>query len=108
MWKNRLYMNTFDEQLLCIDAQTGKMLWQIQIDDPALKAFGRVAPLVIGDHLIVGTSGDTADLPGFLLSVDPVDGKIEWRWDAMPKPGDRRRGIAGRTRVRTSSLAAAG
>jgi alcohol dehydrogenase (cytochrome c) len=88
MYKDRLYMTTPDDNLLCIDAKSGKQLWQIQIDDPALKAFGTVAPLVIGDHIIVGTSGDTADLPGFLLSVDPITGKIQWRWDTMPKPGD--------------------
>ena len=88
MWKDRLYMTTPDAQLLCVDARSGKMLWQIQIDDPALKAFGGVAPLVIRDHIIVGTSGDTADLPGFLESVDPMDGKIQWRWDVMPKMDD--------------------
>ena len=47
-----------------------------------------MAPLVIRDHIIVGTSGDTADLPGFLESVDPMTGKVEWRWDAMPQPDD--------------------
>ncbi len=88
MWHDRLYMTTPDDHLLCIDAHNGKQLWDIQIDDPALKAFGSMAPLVIRDHIIVGTSGDTADLPGFLLSVDPMTGKIEWRWDAMPKPDD--------------------
>lgn len=88
MWHDRLYLTTFDAQLLCLDAKDGKMLWQIQIDDPALKAFGSMAPLVVRDHLIVGTSGDTADLPGFLESLDPMTGKIEWRWNAMPKPDD--------------------
>jgi len=88
MYKDRLYMTTPDDSLLCIDAKTGKQLWQIQIDDPALKAFGTVAPLVVRDHIIVGTSGDTADIPGFLLSVDPMTGKIQWRWDSMPKPDD--------------------
>ena len=88
MWKDRLFLTTFDAQLLCLDAHDGKMIWQVQIDDPALKAFGSVAPLVIRDHLIVGTSGDTADLPGFLDSIDPMTGKVEWRWDSMPKPDD--------------------
>ena len=85
MWKDRLYMTTPDDHLLCLDARGGKILWDIQIDDPALKAFGGMAPLVVRDHIIVGTSGDTADLPGFLLSVDPMTGKIQWRWDTMPK-----------------------
>ena len=88
MWKDRLFLTTFDAQLLCLDARDGKMIWQIQIDDPALKAFGSMAPLVIRDHIIVGTSGDTADLPGFLQSIDPMTGKVEWRWDSMPKPED--------------------
>jgi acido-empty-quinoprotein group A len=88
MWKDRLFMTTPDDSLLSLDARTGKLLWQVQIDDPALKAFGGMAPLVVGDHLIVGTSGDTADLPGFLLSIDPMTGKTQWRWDAMPKPDD--------------------
>ena len=88
MWKDRLFLTTFDAQLLCLDAHDGKMIWQIQIDDPALKAFGTMAPLVIRDHIIVGTSGDTADLPGFLQSIDPMTGKVEWRWDSMPKPDD--------------------
>jgi alcohol dehydrogenase (cytochrome c) len=88
MWKDRLYMTTPDAQLLCLDARNGKMIWQIPIADPSLKAFGGVAPLVIRDHIIIGTSGDTADLPGFLESVDPMTGEIQWRWDAMPKPGD--------------------
>jgi alcohol dehydrogenase (cytochrome c) len=88
MWHDRLYLSTPDAQLLCLDAKDGKQLWQIQLGDPALKAFGGVAPLVIRDHIIVGTSGDTADLPGFLESVDPMTGKVEWRWDAMPQPDD--------------------
>ena len=88
IYKDKLYMTTPDDKLLCIDAKDGKLLWQIQIDDPALKAFGGVAPLVVKDHIIVGTSGDTADLPGFLLAVDPDTGKIQWRWDVMPHPDD--------------------
>jgi alcohol dehydrogenase (cytochrome c) len=88
MWHDRLFLTTPDAQLICLQAKDGKMLWQIQIDDPALKAFGGVAPLVIRDHIIVGTSGDTADLPGFLESIDPMTGKVEWRWDVMPKPDD--------------------
>ncbi len=88
MYKDRLYYTTPDAKLLCLDARTGKTLWEIQMADPALKAFGSQAPLVVGDHLILGISGDIADLPGFIESVDPMTGKVEWRWDAMPHPDD--------------------
>jgi acido-empty-quinoprotein group A len=88
IYKDKLYMTTPDDRLLCIDAKDGKLIWQIRIDDPTLKAFGGVAPLVVKNHVIVGTSGDTADLPGFLLAVDPDTGKIQWRFDVMPHPDD--------------------
>jgi len=39
-------------------------------------------------HVIVGTSGDSADVPHFLQAVDPASGKIIWRWRSLPEPGD--------------------
>jgi len=88
MYKDRLYYATPDAKLLCLDARTGKTLWEIQMADPALKAFGSQAPLVVRDHVILGISGDIADLPGFIESVDPMTGNVQWRWDVMPHPDD--------------------
>ena len=47
-----------------------------------------MAPLVIRDHIIVGVSGDVTDIPGFLESVHPEDGKVEWRWNTEPALGE--------------------
>ncbi len=74
--------------MICISARDGKLLWQVQIADPAFKAFASMAPLVIRDHVLVAGSGDAADLPGFLLSLDPMTGSTQWRWDSEPKPGE--------------------
>jgi alcohol dehydrogenase (cytochrome c) len=46
-----------------------------------------MAPLVVHDHVIVGVSGDVTDVPGFLESIDPETGKIQWRWNTEPDPG---------------------
>jgi acido-empty-quinoprotein group A len=88
MYKDYLYYATPDAKLLCLDARNGKTVWEIQMADPALKAFGSAVPLVVGDHLILGISGDIADLPGYVESLDPMTGKLQWKWDAMPKPDD--------------------
>jgi acido-empty-quinoprotein group A len=85
MYKDRLYFAAPDAQLMCLDARTGKTIWQIQMADPALKAFGSSPPLIVGDHLIVGISGDIADLPGWIESLDPMTGKLQWKWDSEPK-----------------------
>jgi acido-empty-quinoprotein group A len=88
MYKDRLYYAAPDAVLLCLDARTGKTLWQVRLGDPELKAFGSAAPLVVKDHLIVGISGDIADLPGWIEARDPMTGNLQWHWDSEPKKGE--------------------
>jgi alcohol dehydrogenase (cytochrome c) len=47
-----------------------------------------MAPLVIRDHVLAGVSGDVTDIPGFLVSIDPATGKVQWKWFSEPKPGE--------------------
>src|SRR5205807_88506 len=49
--------------------------------------FTTMAPLVVRDHVIVGVSGDVTDVRGFLESLDPETGAIQWRWYTEPDPG---------------------
>lgn len=88
MYKDRLFFGTPDAHVLCLDARTGKVLWDTVVADNTVGYFVSAAPLVVGDQVIVGTSGDSADVPHFLLSLDPMTGKTKWRWDAVPKPGE--------------------
>lgn len=87
MYKNWLYFMTPDVHLICLDAKDGKVRWDIELADVKLGYFSTMAPLVIRDHVIVGVSGDVTDLRGFLESVDPETGKIQWTWYTEPDPG---------------------
>jgi glucose dehydrogenase len=62
MYKNRLYFGTPDAHLICLDARTGKELWNVVVADVAFGYYLSVAPLVIKDRVIIGTSGDSADV----------------------------------------------
>ncbi len=88
MYQNRLYFETPDAHLLCLDARSGEVQWDVVLADVKLGYWATMAPLVIRDHVIVGISGDFNDLHGFLDSFDPLTGKLQWRWDALPKPGE--------------------
>ncbi len=88
MYKDWLYFETPDCHLISLDAKDGSVRWNIQLADPKLEYFATMAPLVIRNHVIVGVSGDATDIPGFLESVEPETGKIEWRWNTEPKPGE--------------------
>ncbi len=87
MYKNWLYFTTPDAHLICLDARDGTVRWDIELADPKLEYFSTMAPLVVRDHVIVGVSGDVTDIPGFLESLDPETGKIQWRWKTEPEPG---------------------
>jgi alcohol dehydrogenase (cytochrome c) len=88
MWKNWLYMETPDDYLICLDAKTGKERWHKVIASFDEQYFSTMAPVVVGDHLLVGTGCDM-DAPGFLQSFDPDTGDVQWRWYAVPmKKGD--------------------
>ena len=88
MWGNWLYLETPDAHLVCLDAKNGHARWDIVLADVQLGYFATMAPLVVGNHVIAGVSGDATDIPGFLESVDPETGKQQWRWYTEPKRGE--------------------
>ncbi len=83
MHGNRLYFEVPDDYLIALDAATGKELWHTAIADFDQQYFSTMAPVVVDDHLIVGTGNDM-DAPGFLKSIDPITGKDQWTWWSTP------------------------
>ena len=88
MYKDWLYFETPDCHLICLNAKDGTERWNIELADPKQGYFATMAPLIVRNHVIVGVSGDVTDVPGFLDSIDPETGKLQWRWYTEPKPGE--------------------
>jgi alcohol dehydrogenase (cytochrome c) len=88
LWHDRVYFETPDDFLVCVDAKTGTEIWHKEIASFDLQYFSTMSPIVIGDHLLVGTGNDL-DEPGLLQSFNPETGAVEWKWYATPqKAGD--------------------
>ncbi len=87
MWNNYLYMETPDDYLVSLDAATGKERWHKVIADFELQYFSTTAPMVIGNHVLVGTGNDL-DEPGFLQSFDPETGELQWKLFTVPQHAD--------------------
>ncbi len=88
MWNTYLYMETPDDYLVSLDARTGKERWHKEIASFAQQYFSTTAPVVVGNHVLVGTGNDL-DAPGFLQSFDPETGALQWKFYAVPmNPGD--------------------
>ena len=88
MYENWLFFETPDSHLVSLDATTGKERWKIQIADPKLDYTSTVAPVVVGNHILVGIGGDHLDNPGFLQSHDPETGALQWKWWTTPRKGE--------------------
>jgi len=88
MWHDYLFMETPDNYLVSLDAKTGKERWHKTIADLDQGYFSTPAPVVVGNHVLVGTGNDI-DAPGFLQSFDPETGDLQWKYYTVPmKKGD--------------------
>ncbi len=84
---HRLFVGTNDAALLCLDARTGLLLWEVQVAD-TMEGFNITSPpLIVKDKIIVGHAGGEYALRGFLDAYD-VSGKHLWRFYTIPGPGE--------------------
>jgi alcohol dehydrogenase (cytochrome c) len=88
IWNDYLYFETPDNYLVSLELKTGKERWHKEIASFSEQYFSTTAPIIVGNHVIVGTGNDL-DQPGFLQSYDPETGELQWKLYTVPmKPGD--------------------
>jgi alcohol dehydrogenase (cytochrome c) len=83
MWGNWLYLETPDDYLICLDARTGKERWHKEIANFNQQYFSTMAPVVVGNHVLIGTGNDL-DEPGYLQARDPETGDLQWKFYTVP------------------------
>ena len=76
IYGNWLYFLTPDNYFVSLDAATGKERWHHEIANMKREYFSTNAPIVIGNHVIIGVGGDALDVPGYLESRDPETGDL--------------------------------
>jgi len=87
LWRDSLIFETVDNYLVSLDARTGEERWHTEIASFEEQYFSTMAPIVVGDHLLVGTGNDL-DAPGFLQSFDPETGELRWKFYTVPMSPD--------------------
>ena len=84
----RLYMETDNAHLLCLDARSGNLIWDVAYADWNKNYGATSAPLIVKDKVLVGTSGGDDGVRGFLAAFDSISGKLAWRLWTIPGPGE--------------------
>jgi alcohol dehydrogenase (cytochrome c) len=88
VWEGFVYSETDDAHLLCLDARSGNLLWDVQYADKVKQYGATSAPLVVKDEVIVGTSGGDSGVRGFVAAYDAKKGTLKWRLWTIPGPGE--------------------
>jgi alcohol dehydrogenase (cytochrome c) len=88
IYENWLFFESPDSHLVSLDARTGKERWKVEIADPKLDYTSTVAPVIIGNHVILGIGGDHLDNPGFIQARDPETGALQWKTNTTPRKGE--------------------
>jgi outer membrane protein assembly factor BamB len=75
-------------RMFAINKQTGEVVWERKIADPALGETLTLAPLVIRDLAIVGSAGGEFGIRGYIEATDLNTGKAAWRTYTIPGTGE--------------------
>ncbi len=83
-----VYMATLDARLVALDSKTGKVKWDIEVADPEAGYSETMAPLVVDNMLILGTSGAEYGIRGFVRAYNKDTGELMCNWYTIPAPGE--------------------
>ncbi len=88
VWGSSVFMETDNAHLLCLDARSGNLRWDVAYTDGNRNYGATSAPLVVNGKVIVGTSGGDDGVRGFVSALDAETGRLVWRFWTIPAPGE--------------------
>ncbi len=83
-----VYFGSLDCYLIALDANTGSMIWQTKVCDPAQGFTMTGAPLIVNDTVVAGVAGGEYGIRGLLAAYDAKTGIQRWKFDTIPGPGE--------------------
>ena len=88
VWHSHVYILTDNAHLVCLDARSGHLLWDVAYTNGNKNYGATSAPLVVHDKVLVGTSGGDDGVRGFVAAYNAGTGKEQWRFWTIPGPGE--------------------
>src|SRR6267378_2673828 len=77
--ENKIFLQQADTMLVALDANTGKVLWQVKNGDPKVGAVNTNAPHVFKDKVITGISGGEWGVRGYVAAYNINTGDLVWK-----------------------------
>lgn len=74
----KIVYNLLDGHTIAVDAVTGRQVWRTKVAELAQGETVTMAPLIIGDRVIVGPSGGEYGIHGWVKALDLATGRVLW------------------------------
>ena len=84
----KIYVATANGHLVALDAVSGKPVWSQVFVDVRAGESATMAPLVVKNLVLAGSSGAEYGVRGHIDAFDLESGKRAWRRYNVPKPGE--------------------
>ncbi|HXC51801.1 MAG TPA: PQQ-dependent dehydrogenase, methanol/ethanol family [Candidatus Limnocylindrales bacterium] len=83
-WEGKLYLGALDGRLICLDAATGKPLWEKQTTDTSRPYTITGAPRIVKGKVIIGNGGAEFGVRGYFSAYNAATGEMLWRFYTVP------------------------
>ena len=83
-----VYMATADCYLVALNATTGEVVWEAEVEDYGRGYYMTLAPLAAEGKVMVGVSGGEFGIRGFVAAFDAASGEPAWKAYTIPSPGE--------------------
>jgi len=85
VWEGKVYVGTLDGYLVCLDAQSGAVLWSKDTFTDRTKGYTITSPpQVAGSIVMIGNSGGEYGVRGYVTAYDLKTGEQKWRFFTVP------------------------
>jgi alcohol dehydrogenase (cytochrome c) len=86
--QGKVFVVTLNAHVIALDATNGQLVWDATYGDVRAGESATVAPLVVKNLVVVGSSGGEFGVRGHLDAFDLESGEHVWRLYTVPKPGE--------------------
>ena len=85
---NKVLFAAGEAVLVALDATTGREIWTTTVADNSKGYYMSLAPLVVGNTVMIGASGGEFGVRGFIAAYDVESGRERWKTYMVPAPGE--------------------
>ena len=79
-----VFVASFDGRLFALDANTGKVVWEVDTVDGTPPYTVTGAPRVVKDKVMIGNGGAEYGVRGYISAYDAQSGDLAWRFYTIP------------------------